>query len=188
MMFNAKIFLMESHNSLKTLNIFFGVCFKKDGSWKERDNWILTLSYHTFLQSNGRFLNIRSMVYFSSRKVTCPICIAEFLEKLTWDSQQCRERTTSGCNKKKISIMPIFFLYYEESLVSSNFNSSLLRFHFARPRVKYLLTVCRARKDTYFRTESEDVSIVQKMQFDDRFLAKDRKLSLRTIHTTCIGF
>ena len=43
------------------------------------------------------------------------------------------------------------------------------------------LTVCRARKDTYFRTESEDVSIVQKMQFDDRFLAKDRKLNLRTI-------
>ena len=38
--------------------------------------------------------------------------------------------------------------------------------------------VCRARKDTYFRTESEDVSIVQKMQFDDRFLAKRQETEL----------
>ena len=30
---------------------------------------------------------------------------------------------------KKISIVPILFLYYEESLVSSNLNSKQLRFH-----------------------------------------------------------
>ena len=35
--------------------------------------------------------------------------------------------------QRKFSIMPIFFLYYEESLVSSNLNSRLLRFHFAHP-------------------------------------------------------
>ena len=35
----------------------------------------------------------------------------------------------------KISIGPILFLYYEESLVSSNFNSTLLKFHCAHPNV-----------------------------------------------------
>ena len=33
----------------------------------------------------------------------------------------------------KISIGPILFLYYEESLVSSNLNSKQLRFHGVRP-------------------------------------------------------
>jgi hypothetical protein len=35
----------------------------------------------------------------------------------------------------KISIGPILFLYYEESLVSSNLNSKQLRFHGAHPNV-----------------------------------------------------
>ena len=39
------------------------------------------------------------------------------LEKLNWDSQQGRDLPQSGRNNKKISIRPIFFLYYEESLV-----------------------------------------------------------------------
>ena len=39
-----------------------------------------------------------------------------------------------GRNKKKL-IEPILFLYYEESLVSSNLNSNLLRFHCAHPNV-----------------------------------------------------
>ena len=38
----------------------------------------------------------------------------------------------SGRNKK-ISIRPFLFLYYEESLVSSNLNSKLFRFHCVRP-------------------------------------------------------
>ena len=37
--------------------------------------------------------------------------------------------------QKKISIGPILFLYYEESLLSSNLNSNLLRFHCAHPNV-----------------------------------------------------
>ena len=40
----------------------------------------------------------------------------------------------SGRNKKNL-IRPILFLYYEESLVSSNLNSNLLRFHCVRPNV-----------------------------------------------------
>ena len=36
---------------------------------------------------------------------------------------------------KIISIGPILFLYYEESLVSSNLNSNLLRFHCVRPSI-----------------------------------------------------
>ena len=35
----------------------------------------------------------------------------------------------------KISIGPILFLYYEESMVSSNLNSKQLRFHGVRPNV-----------------------------------------------------
>ena len=37
----------------------------------------------------------------------------------------------------KISIGPILFLYYEESLVSSNLNSKQLRFHGAHPNVHH---------------------------------------------------
>ena len=37
--------------------------------------------------------------------------------------------------QKKNSIKPILFLYYEESLVSSNLNSKLLRFHCSHPNV-----------------------------------------------------
>jgi hypothetical protein len=37
--------------------------------------------------------------------------------------------------QQKKSIGPILFLYYEESLVSSNLNSNLLRFHCAHPNV-----------------------------------------------------
>ena len=39
---------------------------------------------------------------------------------------------------KKI-IRPILFLYYEESLVSSNLNSNLLRFHCAHPNVNIVI-------------------------------------------------
>ena len=35
----------------------------------------------------------------------------------------------------KISIVQILFLYYEESLVSSNLNSKLFRFHCVRPSI-----------------------------------------------------
>jgi hypothetical protein len=38
--------------------------------------------------------------------------------------------------QKKISIGPILFLCYEESLVSSNLNSKQLRFHCVRPNVQ----------------------------------------------------
>jgi hypothetical protein len=42
----------------------------------------------------------------------------------------------SGCNKKEIN-WAILFLYYEESLISSNLNSKLFRFHGVRPNVHY---------------------------------------------------
>ena len=44
----------------------------------------------------------------------------------------------------KLSIGPILFLYYEESLVSSNLNSKQLRFHGAHPNfgTKIVLTYC----------------------------------------------
>ena len=64
------------------------------------------------------------------------------LEKLNWDSQQGRNLATSGGNKK-ISIGPILFLYYEESLVSSNLNSKQLRFHCAHPNLD---TISKALK------------------------------------------
>ena len=44
----------------------------------------------------------------------------------------------------QISIGPILFLYYEESLISSNFNSKQLRFHGVRPNVCGLLKWIRA--------------------------------------------
>ena len=50
------------------------------------------------------------------------------------DSQQGSDLATSGCNKTK-SIGPILFLHYEESLVSSNLNSKLFRFHCVRPKL-----------------------------------------------------
>ena len=53
-----------------------------------------------------------------------------------WLSQfrkaKLRQPTGQRRNKKN-SIGPILFLYYEESLVSSNLNSNLLRFHCAHP-------------------------------------------------------
>ena len=51
-----------------------------------------------------------------------------------WDSQKGRDRATSGRNKQN-SIGPILFLYYKESLLSSNLNSKLLRFHCAHPNM-----------------------------------------------------
>ena len=41
----------------------------------------------------------------------------------------------SGHNNKKNSMGPFLFLYYEESLVSSNLNSKVLWFHSVRPNV-----------------------------------------------------
>ena len=63
----------------------------------------------------------------------CPVgCLS--WEKLNWDSQQGRDLATSGRNKKN-SIGPILFLFYEESLVSSNLNSKLFRFYCVRPNL-----------------------------------------------------
>ena len=50
------------------------------------------------------------------------------LRQPTWQRQR-NVRT----QKTKISIRPILFLYYEESLVSSILNSKLFRFHCVRP-------------------------------------------------------
>ena len=63
-----------------------------------------------------------------------------------WESQQNRDRATSGCNKKNL-IRPILFLYYEESLVSSNLNSNLLRFHCAHPNLHTCSTIYLFRTD-----------------------------------------
>ena len=61
----------------------------------------------------------------------CPVGCLSF-EKLNRKSQQGRDLTTSGVNKRN-SIGPIIFLYHEESLVSPNLNSKKqLRFHSVR--------------------------------------------------------
>jgi hypothetical protein len=44
--------------------------------------------------------------------------------------------------QKIFSIGQILFLYYEESLVSSNFNSNLLRFHCAHPNEYTITRLC----------------------------------------------
>ena len=46
--------------------------------------------------------------------------------------------------QKTISIVPILFLYYEESLVSSNLNLKQLRFHGVRPRLATYLELVKA--------------------------------------------
>ena len=43
--------------------------------------------------------------------------------------------------QRKISIAPILSLYYEESLVSPNLNSNLLRFHCAHPNLDSILVI-----------------------------------------------
>ena len=69
----------------------------------------------------------------------CPVgCLS--LEMLNLDSQQGRDLATSGRNKKIIG--RILFLYYEESLVSSNLNSNLLMFHCAQPNLHIFMITC----------------------------------------------
>ena len=53
----------------------------------------------------------------------------------------CKVRT----KQKKIIMGPILFLYYEESLVSSNLNSNLLTFHCAHPNksTDFRIFLCR---------------------------------------------
>ena len=63
----------------------------------------------------------------------CPVgCLS--LEKFSWHSQQGRDSNVRK-QQNKISIRPILFLYYEESLISSNLNSKLFRFHCVGPNV-----------------------------------------------------
>ena len=49
--------------------------------------------------------------------------------------QPTGQRQSNVRTQQKKLIGPIVFLYYEESLVSSNLNSKLLRFHSAHPNV-----------------------------------------------------
>ena len=54
--------------------------------------------------------------------------------------RQPTEQRKSNVRTQQIkSIRPILFLYYEESLVSSNLNSNLLRFHCAHPNVNIVI-------------------------------------------------
>ena len=63
----------------------------------------------------------------------CPVgCLN--LAFLNSDSQKGRD-SNFRTQQKKISIGRILFLYYEKSLVSSNLNSKLFRFHCVRPNV-----------------------------------------------------
>ena len=100
---------------------FFGTS-KKRTFWKEV----------SVFQGNIRMKDILLCYYdwiiFSIKNV----CLS--LDKLNWDSQKGRDLATSGGNNK-ISIRPILFLYYEESLVWSNLNSKQLRFHDVRPNL-----------------------------------------------------
>ena len=66
-----------------------------------------------------------------------------WLSQFSWDSQQGKDFVMSGRNKKFL-IEPILFLYYKESLVSSNLNSKLFRFHSAHPNVR-LSFFCKSK-------------------------------------------
>ena len=61
------------------------------------------------------------------------------LKKLHPDVAKLRQptgqRQSNVRTQQKNLIRPILFLYYEESLVSSNLNSKLLRFHCTHPNV-----------------------------------------------------
>ena len=92
------------------------------------------------------FLNVQiytANIYFlwcTSRMST----MKPSLEKLNWDNQLGRDLSTSASNKK-YSILPVLFLCYEESQVSSNLNSKQIRFHFAHPNIHtYMNTYLRA--------------------------------------------
>ena len=52
---------------------------------------------------------------------------------LNWDSQQGRDRATSGPNKKNQLGQSYYYINYEEILVLSNLNSKQFRFHGVRP-------------------------------------------------------
>ena len=51
------------------------------------------------------------------------------------NSLPCWLSQFSWMQQKKISMGPILFLYYKESLVSTNLNSKLFRFHSAHPNL-----------------------------------------------------
>ena len=55
--------------------------------------------------------------------------------------QPTGQRQSNIRMQQKKSIRPILFLYYEESLVSSNLNSKLFRFHCVRPNVHITLDI-----------------------------------------------
>ena len=68
----------------------------------------------------------------------CPdvtLSLSCWLAQFSWASQQFRDRAMPGHNNLCFLIWPILFLYYNESLVSSNLNSKLFRFHCAHPNV-----------------------------------------------------
>ena len=59
----------------------------------------------------------------------------------------------------KISIVPILFLCYEESLVSSNLNSKQLRFHVAHPNL-HTFEKKTLKNDLYILNESISISLI----------------------------
>ena len=88
-----------------------------------------------------------------------------------------------------ISIGPILFLNYEESLVLSNLNSNLLRFHCAHPNVH--------SQELFFGESKSKKSSIQKIAYFCTFIRIHRdKLCLvekflvsftySTFHLTCL--
>ena len=98
-------------------------------------------------------IRLAQLIIFSRCTLTllslCPVgCLS--LEKLNWDSQQGRDLATSGYNKK---IVPILFLQYEESLVSSNLNSK--NFGFMVWELTYILKKKSFYSAKYFSVKSK---------------------------------
>ena len=88
------------------------------------------MNSNLIIQDRPHNIRIR-LVWFNSFFLLHPdvaLSLSCWLSQFSWDSQQGRDRATSGRNKKNFN-GPILFLYYEESLVSSNLNSKLFRFH-----------------------------------------------------------
>ena len=79
------------------------------------------------------------LVFFKNPANLKAICFSAILRQPT-GQRQSNVRT-----KHFFLIGPIFFLYYEESLVSSNLNSKLFRFHCVRPKLdthKLIFILC----------------------------------------------
>ena len=93
--------------------------------------------------------------------------------------------------QKKISILPILFLCYEESLVSSNLNSKLLWFHSVGPNVTSSAVGVRSFLKFHPNAFCEYVSfkgqLFSENIFQDYSLTKSNEMCFLNVHSTNVA-